>query len=86
MLLQRITGYSGPLRTEVNYSLTRFHVSLYKWVPDRHDMARSYVSDGGDGLQIWRVAAIVLNKQSRTADKGWSTNLDEGSEFNNSLP
>jgi hypothetical protein len=25
---------------------------------------------GGDGLQIWRVAAIILNKQSRTADKG----------------
>jgi hypothetical protein len=42
-----------------------------KWVPRRHSMARPQVADGGDGLQIWRVAAnILLNKQSRTADKG----------------
>jgi len=24
---------------------------------------------------IWRVAANILNKQSRTADKGWSSSL-----------
>jgi hypothetical protein len=29
-----------------------------------HDMARSPVADGGDGLQICRVAANVLHKQS----------------------
>jgi hypothetical protein len=34
-------------------------------------MARPQVADGEDGLQIWRVAANILNKQSRTADKGW---------------
>jgi len=28
------------------------------------------IADGGDNLQIWRVAANILNKQSRTADKG----------------
>jgi hypothetical protein len=33
-------------------------------------MARLQVADGEDGLQIWRVAANILNKQSRTADKG----------------
>jgi hypothetical protein len=38
-------------------------------------MARPQVVDGGDGLQIWRVAANVLNKQSRTADRGWSSSL-----------
>jgi hypothetical protein len=27
------------------------------------------VADGEDGPQIWRVAANILNKQSRTADK-----------------
>jgi hypothetical protein len=27
---------------------------------------------------IWRVAANILNKQSRTADKGWSSSLVEG--------
>jgi len=25
--------------------------------------------DGGDGLQIWRAAANILNKQFQTADK-----------------
>jgi hypothetical protein len=34
-------------------------------------MARPLVADGGEGLQIWRVAANILNKQLRTADKGW---------------
>jgi hypothetical protein len=33
-------------------------------------MERPRVADGGDGLQIWRVAASILNKQSRTADRG----------------
>jgi hypothetical protein len=28
--------------------------------------------------QIWRVVANVLNKQSRTADKGWSSSLGVG--------
>jgi len=35
-----------------------------------HGMVRPWVADGGDGLQMWRVAANILNKQSRTADKG----------------
>ena len=30
-------------------------------------MARPQVADRGDGLQIWKVAANILNKQSRTA-------------------
>jgi hypothetical protein len=35
-----------------------------------HGMARCQVADGGDGFQIWRVHANVLNKQSRTDDRG----------------
>jgi hypothetical protein len=35
-----------------------------------HGMARPQVADGGDHLQTWRVAANILNKQSRTADTG----------------
>jgi hypothetical protein len=38
-------------------------------------MARPQVADGEDGLQIWRVAANILNKQSRTADKQWFFSL-----------
>jgi hypothetical protein len=34
-------------------------------------MARPQVADGGDALDFWRAAANILNKQSRTADKGW---------------
>jgi hypothetical protein len=34
-------------------------------------MERPQVADRGDGLQIWRVAANILNKQSRTAERGW---------------
>jgi hypothetical protein len=43
------------------------------WVPCHHSMAHPQVADGGDNLQIWRVVAKILNKQSRTADKGWSS-------------
>jgi thiamine biosynthesis protein ThiC len=43
--------------------------------PCHHGMALPVVADGGDGLCIWRVAANIVNKQSRTADKGWSSGL-----------
>jgi hypothetical protein len=46
-----------------------------KWVPRHHGMARPQVADGGDALQIRRVAANISNKQSRTAEKGWSSHL-----------
>jgi hypothetical protein len=48
-------------------------------------MARPQVADGGDGLQIWRVAANILNKQSRTADKVWSSSLGVGRGANKFL-
>jgi hypothetical protein len=53
-------------------------------VPSHHGIACPQVVDGEDGLQIWRVAANILNKQSRTADKGWSFSLGVGSGVNNS--
>jgi hypothetical protein len=56
---------------------------LYRWVPCHHGMARAQVADGGNGLQIWSVAANILNKQSRTADKGWSSSLSVGRGANN---
>jgi hypothetical protein len=39
-----------------------------KWVPCHHDVACPQVADGGDGIQMWRVAVNILNKQLRTAD------------------
>jgi len=41
-----------------------------KWVPCHHNIARTQEADGGDGLQVWRVAVNILNQQSRTASKG----------------
>jgi hypothetical protein len=38
-------------------------------------MACPQVADGGDGLQVWRVAANILNKQSQKADNGRSSSL-----------
>jgi hypothetical protein len=43
-------------------------------------MARPQVADGGDGLQVWRVAADIINKQSRKVDKGWCSSLGVGRE------
>jgi len=50
------------------------------WVPCHHDNVCPQVADGGEGLQIWRVTANILNKQSQTADTGWSSSLGLGTE------
>jgi hypothetical protein len=36
------------------------------------------VADGGDGFQIWRVAANRLKKQSPISNKRWSSTLWAG--------
>jgi len=41
-------------------------------------MVYPQVADLGDGLQLWRVAANILNKHLATAGKGWSTRLGLG--------
>jgi len=43
-------------------------------------------ADGGDSLQIWRVAVNILNKWSWTADKGWSSSLGFGQGDDKSSP
>jgi hypothetical protein len=47
-------------------------------------MMRPRVADGGDGLRTRRVAANMLNKQSRIADSGWSSSLGDGRGANDS--
>jgi hypothetical protein len=54
------------------------YLSQYKksyLVPCHHGVARPRVADGGDGLQTWRVATNIWNKQSRTTYKGWPSSL-----------
>jgi hypothetical protein len=57
-----------------------FHVT---WVPHHHGMVLLQVADGGDSLQIWRVAANIFNKQSLTADREWFSSLGVGRGANN---
>jgi len=38
-------------------------------------MACPRVADGKDSLHMWRVAVNILNKQSRTAEKGFSSSV-----------
>jgi hypothetical protein len=59
--------------SNINTMKSKCHVT---WVPCHHGMARPRVADGGDGLQIWKVAAIILNKQSRTANREWLCRLE----------
>jgi hypothetical protein len=54
------------------------HIIRVKWVPCHRGTARPQAADGGDGLQIWRVAEKILNKQSRAAEKGRSSSLVVG--------
>jgi hypothetical protein len=41
-------------------------------------MSRPRSADGGDGLQMWRFAANILNNQSRIADKGRFSSFGAG--------
>ena len=48
---------------------------MYMWVPVTTAWRVPWFADGGVGLQIWRLAANILNKQSWTADQKWSSCL-----------
>jgi hypothetical protein len=49
-------------------------------------MTRLRVADGGDGIQIWKVAVGMLNELSRAAEKGQSSNFKVGRRANNFSP
>jgi hypothetical protein len=51
--------------------------SVLFWIRCHHSMARPEVADRGNirHTYIWRAAANILTKQSRIADKGWSSIL-----------
>jgi hypothetical protein len=69
-----------------NILFTKCNFSRVRWLLCHYGMARPRVANGGDGLQIWRVAANISNKQSRPADKGRSSSLGVGRGPNNSSP
>jgi hypothetical protein len=51
------TLYFSTINLFCNYKI------YVKWVPCYHGMLHPQVANRGDGLQIWRVAANILNKQ-----------------------
>jgi hypothetical protein len=53
-------------------------VMMLSGSPCDHSMACPQVADGGDGLQICRVGANILNKQSWKANKAWASRLGVG--------
>jgi hypothetical protein len=63
--------------------LSEFSIHV-RWVPQQHGIARPQFMDGEEGFGIWRVAANILHKQSRRADKGWSSSLGVRRVANNS--
>jgi hypothetical protein len=86
LALTHITSYMS-----VGYSATLWLSGpqrriLVRWVPCHHGMVRPHVADGGDALQVWRVAANILNKQSRWANKGWSSSFGVERGANNFSP
>jgi hypothetical protein len=69
---------NAPTQIHLVFSDTVIDLVHVKWVHCHHGMARPRLADTGYGLEIWRVAANILNKQSRTADSGWSSSLGVG--------
>jgi hypothetical protein len=72
------------LRITLDGQYVRIYVRRF---PCPRSMARPRVADiEREGLQIWRVAVKLLNKQSWTADKGWSSSFGGGRGANNHSP
>jgi hypothetical protein len=68
-------GYEPSHNIKFKKFVDQLRDSHLKWVPCHHGMARPQVADGGDGVQI-----CSCNKQSRTADEGWSSVWGVGRE------
>jgi hypothetical protein len=83
-LTQKWQGLQDYKMKKINFvALSTHHV---KWVHCHHGMGRPWVAARGDGRQIWMLAANILTKQSRTAERGWSSSLGVARGANNPPP
>jgi hypothetical protein len=65
-----VTGFDSLPGSTIQCHLMIFVGMLSESLsPFHHGMARPQVTNGGDGLQIWKAAANTLNKQQQTADE-----------------
>jgi hypothetical protein len=59
--------------------LITFRCSFHgRWVCCHQGMARPQDADEGETLQLWSVAANILNNHLRRAENGWSSILELG--------
>ena len=58
-------------------------LNVSRWVPVTTAWCLPWVADRVVGLQIWRLAANILNKQSWATDQEWSSSLGVWLEANN---
>lgn len=63
-------GIHPYIRTPAQREHLFYHIIHVKWVPFHDGMASPDVAGRGNDIQMWWVAAVILDKQS-TADKGW---------------
>ena len=86
-----INTHQIDLKINMHFLLSIHFVKLYDgWVRDKWVPVNTawYVLRlrKEERPPIWRVAANILNKQSRTADKGWSSSLGVGRGADNASP
>jgi hypothetical protein len=70
-----LIAHTSPLIFLKLYLYMRYNTCIL-WIC-HHGTAHPQVVDG-DGFQLWRVAVNILNKQTETNDKGWSSSLGVG--------
>jgi hypothetical protein len=59
-----VTRYFSSLSGVLSVNLVYIYFSYMN--PCHHSMVHPWIMDGGDGLQVWRIAANILNKQLQT--------------------
>jgi hypothetical protein len=82
-----VASPSVQLKSFPNYyfKYSQKHSNHVSWFC-HHDMERPQFADGGEELQIRRVAANMLTKQSRTADMSSSSSFGVGHGAKNLSP
>jgi len=88
-ILNKLNSLENALkrRLHLNFTLLKLTQLLAhdKWVPVTRAWRVLWLRME-ERPPIWRVPANILNKQSRTTDKGWYSSLGFGRGANNSLP
>ena len=83
--MQLVDKSTGHICLAVFFSIIYYTNPCDRWVPV-NTAWRVLRLQMEERPPIWRVAVNILNKQSRTADKVWSSSLGVGRGANNSSP